>query len=256
MMVRPFLPGMTMSELHAVMTGGFATIAGGVFALYVGFGIDPGHLMVASVMAAPGGLVVSKLLWPETEPSETLGRVVMADIRTTSNVVEAAANGALDGLRLALNVAAMLVAFLGLVPVIDWLLGHMGSVFDYGQLSLGEILGFAFAPIAALMGVPSGEILALGELLGTKIALTELVAYQQLGTLAASGELSPRTVLIASFALCGFANLASVAIQIGGLGAMAPDRKKDLARIALRAMLAGALATCITACLAGALTDV
>ena len=256
LMVRPFLPRMTKSEMHAVMTGGFATIAGGVFALYVGFGIEPGHLMVASVMAVPAGLVCSKILLPETEVSETMGRVVMHDTRTTANVVEAAANGALDGLRLALNVGAMLVAFLGLVAVLDWMLGGVGSWIGVDELSVGWVLGWLFSPIAAVMGVQADEIRTLGELLGTKIALTELIAYRDLGVMKDAGTLSPRTVLIASFALCGFANLGSVAIQIGGLGAMAPERKPDLARLVFRAMFAGAIATCVTACLAGALTDV
>ncbi len=255
LMVRPFLPRMTKSELHAIMTGGFATIAGGVFALYVGFGIDPGFLMVASVMAAPAGIVCSKILWPETEESETMGRVVMNDEKTASNVVEAAANGALDGLRLALNVGAMLIAFLGLVAVLDWLLGHVGGWISVEELSVGWLLGWLFSPIAAVMGVEGGEIRNLGQLLGTKLALTELVAYKELGEMKAAGELSPRTVMIASFALCGFANFGSVAIQIGGLGAMAPERKTDLSRLAFRAMFAGALATCITACVAGVLRE-
>lgn len=255
LLVRPFLDRMTMSELHAVMTGGFATIAGGVFALYVGFGVEAGHLMVASVMAAPAGLVVSKLLWPETEVSETSGQVSMHVEKTASNVVEAAANGALDGLKLALNVGAMLIAFLGLVAVLDYGLSFIGTG-DSDPLTVGRLLAIAFYPVAAVMGVNSGEIMSLSELLGTKIALTELVAYQQLGEMKAAGELSPRTILIASFALCGFANIGSVAIQIGGLGAIAPDRRGDLSRIAFRAMFAGAIATCITACLAGVLTSV
>lgn len=259
LMVRPFLGRMTASEIHAVMTGGFATIAGGVFALYVGFGIAPGHLMVASVMAVPAGLICAKLLWPETQTPETLGRVVVADERTASNVVEAAANGALDGLRLALNVGAMLVAFLGLMAVVNWLLGHVGDwiaveswlLAPGERLSLDRILGWVFAPVAAVMGVQADEITALGQLLGKKLVLTELVAYQELASI--KGELSERTVRIASFALCGFANIGSVAIQIGGLGAMAPERKADIARLAFRAMFAGAIATCMTACLSGVL---
>lgn len=263
LLVRPFLDGMTRSELHAVMTGGFATIAGGVFVLYAGFGIDPGHLMVASLMGAPAGLLVSKMLWPETEHSQTLGRVEMADTRTTSNVVEAAANGAIDGLKLALNVGAMLIAFLGLVAVLDWMLAAIGGWLalndaDTGAvgLSVGKILSWIFYPVAAVMGVPSGEVTTLSQLLGTKIALTELVAYSELGEMIKAGTVSERTRLIASFALCGFANVASVAIQIGGLGAMAPGRKTELSQLAPRAMFAGALATCITACLAGAMSDV
>lgn len=248
LMVRPYLPRMTMSELHAVMTGGFATIAGGVFALYVGFGADPGHLIVASVMAVPAGLVCSKILWPETEESETMGKVVRAHERTTANIVDAAAHGATDGLKLALNVAAMLIAFLGLVAVLDWLLGFV-------DLSVGRILGWVFYPIAAVMGVQGDEIPVLARLLGTKIALTELIAYGEMGELERAGAISPRTLMIATFALCGFANFGSVAIQIGGLGAMAPERRTDLSRLALRAMVAGAIATCLTASMAGVLRD-
>ena len=257
--VRPYLPSMTRSQLMVVMTGGFATIAGGVFALYVGFGIEPGHLMVASVMAVPAGLVCSKLLWPENEQSETLGKVVLSNEKSASNVVEAAANGAIDGLKLALNVGAMLVAFLGLMAVANWLLGHVGDwiaverwLLEPGErLSLDRLLGWAFSPIAAVMGVQADEISTLGQLLGKKIVLNELVAYQDLGAMKA--ELSERTVRIASFALCGFANIGSVAIQIGGLGAMAPERKSEFAKLAFRAMFAGAIATCMTACLAGVL---
>ncbi len=253
LVVRPFLARMTMSELHAIMTGGFATIAGGVFALYIGFGADAGHLIVASVMAVPAGLVCSKILWPETEESETLGRVVLPEGKDASNTVEAAANGALDGLKLALNVGAMLIAFLSLVAVLNLCLGWI----EVGQapLTVGRLLGWLFSPIAAVMGVQSDEILTLGQLLGTKIALTELMAYKEMGDLVEAGAISDRTKMIASFALCGFANFASVAIQIGGLSAMAPDRKTDLSRLALRAMVAGAIATCMTACMAGVLRD-
>ncbi|MHC5073133.1 MAG: NupC/NupG family nucleoside CNT transporter, partial [Planctomycetota bacterium] len=252
LMVRPYLPRMTLSEIHAIMTGGFCTIAGGVFVLYVGFGIDAGHLMVASVMAVPAGLICTKMLWPETEQSETMGKVVRTVETDASNVVEAAANGALVGLRLALNVGAMLIAFLGLVAVIDWLLAFI-PWFGDEHLSLGMILGWLFYPIAMVMGVDN--VTQMAELLGTKLVLTELVAYKELRDLVAAGEITARTKLIASFALCGFANLGSVAIQIGGLGAMAPDRKGDIARLALRAMFAGALATCMTACLAGVLAS-
>jgi CNT family concentrative nucleoside transporter len=262
LLVRPFLAKMTPSELHAVMTGGFATIAGGVFALYVGFGIDAGHLMVASVMAVPAGLVCSKLLWPETGEPLTRGRVQIPNERTAGNVVEAAANGAADGLKLALNVGAMLIAFLGLVAVADWLLGFVSLLLQKASilsaddtLTLGRLLGWLFAPIAAVMGVPAAEISILAELLGKKLVLTELVAYGDLASLAKAGKVSERTMLIASFALCGFANLGSVAIQIGGLGAMAPERRGEIAKMAFRAMFAGAIATCITACLAGVMSE-
>ncbi len=261
LMVRPFLGRMTMSELHAVMVGGFATIAGGVFALYVGFGIPAGFLMVASVMAVPAGLICSKMLWPESEKPETLGRVVKVETEVYGNVVEAAAGGASDGLKLALNVAAMLIAFLGLVAVLNWGLGLVTS-YDLstahghvqGQLlSVQRLLAVLFLPIAAVMGVPLADVPELAQLLGTKIALTELVAYSEMSEMLKHGALDPRTQMIASFALCGFANLGSVAIQIGGLGAMAPERRSDLARLGMRAMGAGALATCMTACMAGVL---
>lgn len=248
LMVRPFLRGMTESELHTVMTGGFATIAGGVFVIYVGMGVEAGHLIVASVMAVPAGLICSKMLWPETGRSETMGKVVDVHMERHANVVEAAAVGATDGLKLALNVGAMLVAFLGLVAVLDWILGTAGGWAGL-ELSVGRILGWLFFPVAAVLGVQDDEIQEVARLLGTKIALTELVAYRDLT--AMKETLSPRTFTIASFALCGFANLGSVAVQVGGLGAMAPERRPDVARLALRAMMAGALATCMTACVAG-----
>ena len=257
LLVRPYLRGMTMSELHAVMVGGFATIAGSVFALYVAFvgGDDPaarariaGHLMVASVMAVPAGLVVSKMLWPETERSQTLGTVAPIETEGYANVVEAAAAGAGDGLKLALNVGAMLIAFLGLVAVLNAGLGLV-----HGELTVQWLLSVACWPIAAVMGVPWQDTGRLAELLGTKLMLTELVAYKQLGPMIQHQQITPRTAMIASFALCGFANVASVAVQIGGLGALAPERRTDLARLGLRTMFAGALATCLTACVAGVL---
>jgi CNT family concentrative nucleoside transporter len=251
LLVRPFLKDMTMSELHAIMVGGFATIAGGVFALYVGFGVPAGHLMVASVMAVPAGLLCTKMLWPETETSQTMGTVARIETEPYGNVVEAAAGGATDGLKLALNVGAMLIAFLGLIAVLDALLGWFP-----GELSVKRLLGWLFWPIAAVMGVPGGEITTLAQLLGTKIVATELVAYKELGPMIQAGTVSPRTQMIASFALCGFANLGSVAIQIGGLGAMAPERRADLAKLGLRAMCGGAIATCMTACVAGVLAQV
>jgi len=259
LLVRPFLGRMTTSELFTVMVGGFATIAGSVFALYVGFvgGADPeqravvaGHLMVASVMAVPAGLVCSKVLWPETETSETLGRVERTERSPYGSVVEAAAAGAGDGLKLALNVGAMLIAFLGLVAVMNACLQWVSE-----DWSIQGLLSGVFYPIAAVMGVPAAEIGTLSELIGTKLVLTELVAFKELGDMKAAGEVSPRTALIASFALCGFANVGSVAIQVGGMGAMAPERRGDLAKLGLRAMFAGALATCMTACVAGVLSS-
>lgn len=249
LMVRPFLARATASELHAIMTGGFATIAGSVFALYVAYGIEPGFLMVASVMAVPAGLVCSKIMWPETGTPETLGSARTVKDRPHANVVEAAAAGAGDGLHLALNVAAMLIAFLGIVAVLNWGLGAISP-----ELTIQSILSWVFYPIACVMGVRAEDVDALARLLGTKIVLTELVAYGDLAKMKA--DLAPRTVMIASFALCGFANVGSVAVQIGGLGAMAPERKSEIARLGFRTMLAGALATCMTASVAGVISAV
>ncbi len=254
LLVRPFLTGMTKSELMAVMTGGFATIAGGVFALYVGFGVDAGHLMIASVMSAPAALVVAKLLVPETEESETMGEVKARMDKTASNVVEAAANGTTDGLKLALNVGAMLIAFLGLIAVVDWLLAAGSSLFTENAahyLSLQKIFGVLFAPFAFFLGIGPGDVGQVGQLLGYKIAVNELVAYQQLA--AMKPELSARSATIATYALCGFANFSSIAIQIGGISALAPGRKSDLAKLGVRAMFGGAIASWMTACVAGAL---
>ncbi len=251
LLIKPFLKTMTMSELHAIMVGGFATIAGGVFALYVGLGVNAGHLMVASVMAVPAGLICTKMLWPETEKSATMGTVGKVEAEIYGNVVEAAAAGAGDGLKLALNVAAMLIAFLGLVEVLNGCL-HLFSA----DWSVQGALGIVFWPIAAVMGVPAQDISVLAQLLGSKIALTELYAYGELGPMIKQGTIAPRTAMIASFALCGFANIGSVAIQVGGLGALAPERRGDLAKLGLRAMFGGAIATCMTACVAGVLAEV
>lgn len=250
LLIKPFLKGMTKSELHAIMVGGFATIAGGVFALYVGFGVDAGHLMVGSVMAVPAGLICTKMLWPETETSQTMGTVNKVETEQYGNVVEAAAAGAGDGLKLALNVGAMLIAFLGLVAVLN-----AGCQIVDTRWSVEGALGLVFWPVAAVMGVPWDEVPLLAELLGTKIAVTELVAYSKLGPMITAHQVSPRTAMIASFALCGFANIGSVAIQVGGLGAMAPERRGDLAKLGLRAMFGGAIATCMTACVAGVLAS-
>lgn len=264
LLVRPFLKGMTNSELMAVMTGGFATIAGGVFALYTSFGIDPGHLLVASVMSAPAALVVAKVLLPETEKSETYGTVHVELEKTSSNLVEAAANGASDGLKLALNVAAMLIAFLSLIAVVNWALAGVEWMFSsydgdpaewQATLTLQRILAVVLAPLAFLLGVEWSDILPMGELLGYKIAVTELVAYQELGSEAMQERMSPRSIEIATYALCGFANFASIAIQVGGIAALVPERKSDLARLGLRAMMGGAIASWMTACVAGVLID-
>lgn len=259
LMVKPYINKMTGSELHAIMVGGYCTIAGGVFALYIGFGVDPGHLMVASVMAVPAGLVCTKVLMPEVEESETMGVVVDLAKSESGSVVESASTGAIDGLKLALNVGGMLIAFLGLVAVVNWALG--GVVLQSGpggeptlRLSLELILGYVFYPIAYLIGAETGQTMQLSELLGLKIVATELVAYREMDSMVKAELITERTRLLASFALCGFANLGSVAIQIGGLSAMAPNRRSEIARLAVKAMWCGALVTCMTAAMAGLLS--
>lgn len=244
LVVRPYVPTMTMSELMAIMTGGFATIAGGVMAAYVRFGVDAGHLMAASVMSAPAALVVAKIIYPETEEPKTMGKVKLSVEKTTANVIDAAAAGAADGLKLALNVGAMLMAFLSLIAMINYGLGWFHT-------SLKEVLGYAFSPIAFFLGVPWKDILEMGNLLGTKISINEFVAFVELAQV--KGQIDPRTFVIATYALCGFANLGSIAIQIGGIGGIAPSRRSDLAKLGLRAMFGGALASWMTACIAGIL---
>lgn len=245
--IRPYLARLTMSELMAVMVGGFATVAGSVLAAYVRFGVDAGHLLTASVMSAPAALVMAKIMLPETERSETAEGAAMAQERRHANLLEAAAAGASDGLKLALNVGAMLIAFIALITMINYALGWAGT-------SLQKIFGLIFCPLAWTMGIPWDEARTFGNLLGTKLAINEFVGYLELLRAAETGALSPRSVVIGTYALCGFANFSSLAIQIGGIGAMAPERRGDLARLGLKAMFAGAFASWLTACVAGVLT--
>lgn len=244
LVIRPYISKMTQSELMAVMTCGFATVAGGVLAAYVRFGVDAGHLLAASVMSAPAALVIAKIILPETETPATSGSVKVAFEKKTANVIDAAAGGAADGLRLALNVGAMLLAFIALVAMLDFFLGFLNT-------SLQEIFGWVFSPIAWCMGVPAKDATAVGNLLGTKIAINEFMAYIDLSRI--KDTLSDRSIVISTYALCGFANLSSIAIQIGGISGIAPERRGDLARIGLKAMIAGALASWMTACIAGTL---
>lgn len=246
LLVKPYLPTMTRSEIGAIMTVGFATVAGGVFALYVGMlqDKDPeiaGHLLAATVMSAPVGLGFAKLVFPETDEPETLGRDVSQPESGYANLVDAAATGAADGMRLALNIIAMLVAFLALLAVIN-------ALIDWIQpgASLEGMLGTLLAPLAWLLGVPADEARQVGSLLGVKVAVNEYIAYGQL--MADDYDaLSDRSRRIASYALCGFANFSSIAIQIGGLGAMAPERRPEITRLGVRAMAAGACASFLTA---------
>jgi len=258
LIVRPFVEKMTKSELMAIMTAGFATVAGGVMAAYVAMLRDKvpniaGHLMAASIMSAPAALALAKIFFPETERSETAG-VVKIDYKIeTRNVVDAAASGASQGVTLAINVAAMLIAFLALVAMINGILGLCGGLIGFEGLTLSLIFGKIIAPIAFFLGIPWSDAAAMGDLIGTKLMLTEFVAYAKLQGLAAEHAISERTAIIASYALCGFANVGSIGIQLGGLGVLAPSRKHDLAMLAPRAMFAGAMASFSTACIAGIL---
>jgi len=264
LVVKPYISGMTRSELVALMAGGFATIAGSVLAVYMGMlGTEFGaHLLTASVMSAPAAFVCAKILQPEVEASRTAGKIELRVERGAANVVEAAANGASDGLKLWLNVIAMLIAFVALVHLIDWPLGALGEKLDQlgalsGGLSLSRVFGWVFAPVAWLMGVEGWHDCQLfGALLGTKISINEFVAFQQLvpempGGSSPMSFAAERSTKMAAYALCGFANFGSIGIQIGGIAALAPDRKTDLAKLAPKAMLAGAFASWMTATIAG-----
>ena len=248
LMVRPFVNKMTKSELMAVMTGGFATAAGGILAIYVSWLSDipgiAGHLLTASVMSAPAALVIAKIIYPEVDKSNTMGDLNVDIEQTTTNAMEALGNGATSGLKLAANIAAMLIAFLSFVAMINYFL----LFFD---TSMEAILGFIFKPLAWTMGVPWSEAGILGMLMGKKIVLTELIAYGDLQKVLTEGQISERTAIIASYALCGFANFGSIGIQLGGIGSMAPDRSKDLAKLVTKAMFGGALASWLTATIAG-----
>ena len=252
--IRPYLPEMTQSELMTVMTSGMAHISGGIMAAYILFGMEAKHLLTAVIMTAPGTLMMAKMFVPETESPKTMGTVKLDVPRTDVNVIDAAGRGTGEGLHLALNVGAMLISFLALVAMVNAALGLVG-------LSMQQVLGWAFSPVAWAMGVPWRDTQIIGNLLGTRMVLNEFVAYAELGKYAGAtalhaagplvGRIDPKSFTIATFALCGFANFSSIGIQIGGIGALAPNRRHDLARLGLRAMLAGTLANFITATIAG-----
>ena len=246
--IRPYLPEMTRSELMTVMTSGMAHISGGIMAAYIAFGIEARHLLTAVIMTAPGTIMMAKMLVPETEIPKTMGSVTLKVEKTDVNVIDAAGRGTHEGLQLALNVGAMLISFLALIALVNAVLGAVPWP-GGGELSLGRIFGWVFAPIAWTMGVPWKDAPTIGNLLGTRMALNEFVAYSQLGPLKAS--LDPKSFTIATFALCGFANFSSIGMQIGGIGGLAPSRRHDLARLGLRAMFAGTLANFMTATIAG-----
>ncbi len=253
--IRPFLPDLTYSELMTVMTSGMAHVSGSLMAAYIAFGIEPKHLLSAVIMTAPGTLVMAKMLVPETEVPRTAGRVVMSEeeveLGKKENLLGAIARGTTDGLHMALNIAAMLISFLALIALLDGIMGGIHTHIAWFPSSLEAILGALFAPIAWVIGVPWHDCRLIGNLLGVRMVLNELVAFSMLGPQKA--VLDPRSFTIATFALCGFANFSSIGIQMGGIGALAPNKKADLARLGIRAMLAGTMANLMSASIAGML---
>lgn len=259
-LIRPYLATMTRSEILASMTGSMACIAGGVMAMYIAMGVPAKFLLAASIMAAPGALVVSKIVFPETEASETKSEIKLEVEKTHVNLIDAISHGASDGLKIALNVIAMLIALLAIISMVDWFLGGLGAFLvntlhitipnvDLAHLNLKNILGWLFSAFALVMGVPLGETQAVGALMGTKLVLNEFIAYMDL----TSTVLSHKALVISSFALCGFANIGSIAIQVGGIGALEPTRRKDLAKLGFKALICGTFASYISACIAGIL---
>jgi concentrative nucleoside transporter, CNT family len=262
LVVKPYLATMTRSELNALMTGGFATVTGGLLGAYAGMGIDIKHLLTASVISAPAALLIAKVLVPETEPVKDSQSLTMNQERTSVNLIGAAVQGATDGLKLALNVGAVLIAFLALIAMLDWTLAQtvnsvlwaVGVAEDQRPtITLGVLLGYACAPLALCMGIPIGESVAAGELIGLKTVANEFIAYQKLGAIDVTGDaaISPRTKVVLTYALAGFSNLSAIGIQVGGIGGLEPKRKDDLAKLGLRAMFGGLLACCMTGSIAG-----
>ena len=247
--IRPFLARMTQSELMTVMTSGMAHISGGIMAAYIAFGIEARHLLTAVIMTAPGTLMMAKMFVPETETPETRGTVKLQIEKTDVNVIDAAGRGTSEGLHLAMNVGAMLISFVAMIYLLNGILNAIGGAIGIPGLSMQMVFGWVLAPVAWSLGVPWRDAAAVGNLLGTRMVLNEFLAFAELGTLKES--LDPRSFTIATFALCGFANFASIGMQIGGIGSLAPTRRGDLARLGLRAMLAGTLANFVTAIIVG-----
>ncbi|MCH7323702.1 NupC/NupG family nucleoside CNT transporter [Solibacillus sp. MA9] len=248
LVIRPFINKMTKSELFAVMTGGLASVSGSVLVGYALLGVPLEYLLAASFMAAPAGLVLAKIMIPETEVIDE-GNFKLEKDDSSANVIDAAARGASDGMKLAVNVGAMLLAFIGIIALLNGILGGLGSIFGFEDLTLQGILGYLFSPLAFAIGVPWAEAVQAGSYIGQKLVLNEFVAYASFGP--AIAELSDKTVIVVSFALCGFANLSSMAILLGGLGSLAPNRRSDIARLGVRAVAAGMLASLLSAAIAG-----
>jgi CNT family concentrative nucleoside transporter len=265
-MIQPYISSMTMSELLASMSGSMACIAGGVMAVYISFGVPAPYLLAASIMAAPAALVIAKIVWPETEESSTKGAVRLEVKKVHANLLDAISHGASDGLKVSLNVIAMLIGFIALIALVNWGLVKIGGVIaltglnlqaigiDLNNFTLDSIFGALFSVFAWCMGVPSQDTHAVGALLGTKLVINEFVAYANLAPMIKSGVLSHKAIIIASFALCGFANFSSIAIQVGGIGELAPNRRKDLARLGFKALICGTLASYLSATWAGILS--
>ncbi len=266
-MIKPYLKGMTQSELLASMAGSMACIAGGVMAVYISLGVPAQYLLAASLMAAPGALVISKIVMPESEVSETQGTVKLHIDKKSANLVDAVSSGAADGLKVSLNVIAMLIGFIALIAMVDWVLGFAGGLladyagmnesllgFDLHRLSMKTILGSIFSVFALAMGVPWQDALTAGSLMGTKMVVNEFVAYLDMTALMKASTLDPKTIIITSFALCGFANFSSIAIQVGGISQLAPERREDLARLGFKALVCGTLASYLSATIAGILS--
>ena len=253
LMVKPYVANMTKSELHAVMTGGFATIAGGVLGAYLSFGIPPEHLIAAFFMTSPVALIVSKIMYPETEASETTGKVNLEIKNNYVNVLDAATSGAIDGVKLAVNVGVIIIAFLSLLAAVNASLSWLGNFAGYPQLSLEGMLSLIMFPVAWLMGIPWADCGQVGALLGKKTILNEFIAYLDLGEMIKKQEISQRSAIITTYALCNFANIGSIGITIGGMTGIAPNRQQDLARMGVRTMIGGLLAGFITAGIAGIL---
>lgn len=265
-MIKPYISSMTKSELLASMSGSMACIAGGVMAVYIQMGVPAPYLLAASIMAAPAALVISKIVYPETEESTTKGAVKIEVQKTHANLLDAISHGAGDGLKVSLNVIAMLIGFIALIALVNALLIKFGVLLgrtgmdlsfiglNLSNLTLDSLFGAIFSPFAFLMGVPSHETKIVGSLLGTKLVVNEFVAYKNMSPMIAAHSLSPKALVIASFALCGFANFSSIAIQVGGIGELAPDRRKDLAKLGFKALICGTLASYLSATMAGILS--
>ena len=266
-MIRPYISSMTMSELLASMSGSMATIAGGVMAIYISMGIPASYLLAASIMAAPASLVIAKIVWPETEESATKGSVKLEIKKVHANLLDAISHGASDGLKISLNVIAMLIGFIALIALVNAILIKIGAALamtgmhldfigiNLSNFTLDSIFGSVFSVFAWAMGVPHSEIHEVGSLLGTKLVINEFVAYSKLTPMIASHTLSPKAIIITTFALCGFANFSSIAIQVGGIGELSPDRRKDLAKLGFKALMCGTLASYLSATIAGLLSE-